>query len=123
MFGVLLTTFAFLLNTAGALGIHALVDDGSTDCVKGVARITIPEADLANLEGAFSPLIDNLTPGRIFPAAQPHTEFTTTKSVPCEVLPEVLNIVVVLYTVDVDADVLLLVSSKIICLPSLNSVR
>jgi hypothetical protein len=27
MFVVLLTTFAFLLNTAGALGIHALVDD------------------------------------------------------------------------------------------------
>jgi hypothetical protein len=27
MFGVLLTTFALLLNTAGALGIHALVDD------------------------------------------------------------------------------------------------
>ncbi len=27
-----------------------VVDDGSTDCVKGVARITIPEADLANLD-------------------------------------------------------------------------
>ena len=27
MFSVLLTTFLFLLNTAGALGIHALVDD------------------------------------------------------------------------------------------------
>ncbi len=27
MFVVLLTTFAFLLNTAGALGIHALIDD------------------------------------------------------------------------------------------------
>ncbi len=27
MFSVLLITFAFLLNTAGALGIHALIDD------------------------------------------------------------------------------------------------
>ena len=27
MFSILLITFAFLLNTAGALGIHALIDD------------------------------------------------------------------------------------------------
>jgi hypothetical protein len=27
MFIILLITFAFLLNTAGALGIHALIDD------------------------------------------------------------------------------------------------
>lgn len=27
-----------------------VVDDGSTDCVKGVARITLPEADLATLD-------------------------------------------------------------------------
>ncbi len=50
-------------------------------------------------------------------------EVSVFRDVPCEVSPEVLNIVVVLYTVDVDADVPLLVSSKTICLPSLNSVR